>query len=220
VRRELERQKRLIIDATCPFVRRVQELVSRLREERCRVVIVGKPDHPEVEALKGFAGKDAIVYPVGKNRGGARAGIRVRDGACPVLAVVSQTTNTETLYLEACREILARARAYELRFFDTVCRVTEHRQSAALKLARRVDVMIVAGSPGSANTRNLHHLLLSRKPETFLVAGAEDIKDDWCVPGLVVGLVSGTSTPAETINLIKKKLKGCDPDAGKLRGNF
>lgn len=219
VREKLERRGRLVIDATCPFVRSVQERVSLLRDEGYFIVIVGKPDHPEVEALLGFAGERAMVYPVGgrdRAPGCARARSLLKKQS-GTLAVVSQTTNTENIYLRARLEILSLARCHEIRMFDTVCRVTERRQAAACKLAGRVDVMLVAGSRASANTGNLYQLLLSRKPETHLVSGADDIKREWCTPDISVGLVSGTSTPAETIREIKKKLKGRDPDAAEFR---
>ena len=95
-----------------------------------------------------------------------------------------------------------------MRIFDTVCRVTERRQAEAAELAKKADLLLVVGSRKSANTANLYQMLRSVKPQTYLVSGADEVRDEWRKPRQVVGLVSGTSTPNETIKEVKKRLKG------------
>ena len=200
IRRKLTSGKRKVIDATCPFVRRVQELVEELRKKGYIIVIVGKKDHPEVTALAGFAGRQGYVYPVKPET------VRGKK-----VAVVSQTTSTEEDYQRALIAILKSGLPAELRTFDTVCRVTERRQKEARRIAGQSDILLVIGSRKSANTRNLYRLLRREEKQTFLVSAPDEIKKSWCGPNLRIGLVSGTSTPEETIQEIKQKLeKGCD----------
>ncbi len=203
IRKELVRKKKKIIDATCPFVRRVQQLVAGLKKKGYTVVIVGKPDHPEVEALAGFAGKKVIIFPAASK---APAGSALKLGSRKRVAVISQTTNTERSYRRALDLLKRQGFPAGTSFHDTVCRVTERRQTEASQLAKKVDVLLVVGSGKSANTTNLYHFLRRRKPETYLIAGAKEVKDRWCRRDLKIGLVSGTSTPKETIEEVTKKL--------------
>ncbi|MFH2068468.1 MAG: 4-hydroxy-3-methylbut-2-enyl diphosphate reductase [Candidatus Omnitrophota bacterium] len=203
IQKELVRKKKKIIDATCPFVRRVQQLVAGLQKKGYTVIIVGKPDHPEVKALSGFAGKKVIIYPATRN---APAGSELKLGNRKRVAVVSQTTNTERSYRRAFGALKRQGLPAGTSFFDTVCRVTERRQTEASQLAKKVDVLLVVGSGKSANTTNLYRFLRRLKPETYLIAGAKEVKDSWRRKDLKIGLVSGTSTPKETIEEVKKKL--------------
>ena len=91
IRKELVRKKRKIIDATCPFVRQVQQLVAGLRKRGYTIIIVGKPDHPEVKALAGFAVEKVIIYLAVRN---TIAGSGLKLGNTKRIAVVSHTTNT------------------------------------------------------------------------------------------------------------------------------
>ena len=202
IRKELVRKKRKIIDATCPFVRQVQQLVAGLKKRGYTIIIVGKPDHPEVKALAGFAGKKVIIYPAVRNTPGS--GLRL--GNTKRIAVVSQTTNTERSYRRAFGALKRQGLPAGTSFFDTVCRVTERRQTEASQLAKKVDVLLVVGSGKSANTTNLYRFLRRMKPETYLIADAKEVKSRWRRKELRIGLVSGTSTPKETIEEVKKKL--------------
>jgi len=203
IRKELVRKKRKIIDATCPFVRRVQQLVAGLKKSGYTIIIVGKPDHTEVKALAGFAGKKVIIYPAVRN---ALAGSGLKFGNTKRIAVVSQTTNTERSYRRAFGALKRQGLPAGTSFFDTVCRVTERRQTEASQLAKKVDVLLVVGSGKSANTTNLYRFLRRMKPETYLIAGAEEVKYRWRQRDLKIGLVSGTSTPKETIEEVKRKI--------------
>ncbi|MFA5393718.1 MAG: 4-hydroxy-3-methylbut-2-enyl diphosphate reductase [Candidatus Ratteibacteria bacterium] len=205
IRKELVRKKKKIIDATCPFVRQVQQLVAGLKKRGYTIIIVGKPDHPEVKALAGFAGKKVIIYPAVRN---TITGSGLKLGNAKRVAVISQTTNTERSYRRAFGALQRQGLPAETSFFDTVCRVTERRQTEASQLAEKVDVLLVVGSGKSANTTNLYHFLRRMKPETYLIAGAEEVKNKWRQKNLKIGLVSGTSTPKETIEEVKSKLTG------------
>ncbi|MCX5642267.1 MAG: 4-hydroxy-3-methylbut-2-enyl diphosphate reductase [Candidatus Omnitrophica bacterium] len=203
IRKELVRKKRKIIDATCPFVRQVQQLVAGLNKRGYAIIIIGKPDHPEVKALAGFAGKKVIIYPAVRN---TTDGLRLKFGNTERVAVVSQTTNTERSYRHAFGALQRQGLPAGTSFFDTVCRVTERRQTEASQLAKKVDVLLVVGSGKSANTTNLYRFLRRMKPETYLISGAAEVKDRWRQSKLTIGLVSGTSTPKETIEEVKRKI--------------
>ncbi|MFH0796316.1 MAG: 4-hydroxy-3-methylbut-2-enyl diphosphate reductase [Candidatus Omnitrophota bacterium] len=195
VRKELEKKSRVVIDATCPFVQGVQNLVAELRKERYTIIIAGKPAHPEVTALAGVAGKQGFIYPV-----------RTEWLQEKKVAVVSQTTSTQQEYRQVVLSLLKLGLPSEIRIFNTVCRVTERRQADARHLAKKVDVLLVVGSKKSANTTNLYRLLRQEKKATYLVSGEKEVQKRWCTPKIKVGLVSGTSTPRETIEEVKERL--------------
>jgi (E)-4-hydroxy-3-methyl-but-2-enyl pyrophosphate reductase len=207
-RKNLEEAGRVIIDATCPRVRDLQELVCRLRTEGYRILIIGKPDHPEVAALLGFTKDVGWVFPLHDTAGAFWKKPEVSKALYgKKVAVVSQTTVTEKDFYRLLNKILSRRLCVEYRIFDTVCRVTERRQEAALKLSEKVDLMLVAGSANSANTTNLYRLLRQRKEATVLLSGAEDLQKEQLSGCRVVGLVSGTSAPMQVINEIKTKIE-------------
>ncbi len=208
MKKDLLRHQRKVVDATCPFVRKVQDLVMVLKREGYTVIIIGKPEHPEVKALAGFAGEGSLIYPVGERL------VRFEDEekkkllSTRRLAIVSQTTNTREGYYQALRSLLEETAPPEARIFNTVCRVTERRRAEAAEIAKRVDILLVIGSRKSANTTNLYRMMRRIKPQTYLISGADQIKNEWYRPGQRVGLVSGTSTPQETIEEVKERLKG------------
>lgn len=198
---ECQQQKINVIDATCPYVRRVQNVARKLTEEGYRVVVVGERNHPEVKAILAAAGREAQVYPPkdGKTQKGKMK-----------VGVVAQTTIDQKSFKEKVAKLLS-FRYTELRVFDTVCAEVVARQEAATRLVKRVAAVIVVGGKNSANTRRLVEIVrLSGKPVVHITE-AKDLDLRRWRQFEKVGIVAGASTPAGAVEEIAQILKnsGC-----------
>lgn len=196
-----------VVDATCPYVKKVHAAAERLVREGYRVVVVGEAGHPEVEGILGHCGKDALVAQTPADL--LDADIQGRVG------VVVQTTQTEAA-LQAIVDALL-PRASEVRVMNTICTATQERQEAAAGLAGRADVMVVVGGRNSANTRRLASICSERCPRTHHVEDASEVESAWFQGASLVGVTAGASTPAahieRTVRAIRSATGAAEPSA-------
>jgi (E)-4-hydroxy-3-methyl-but-2-enyl pyrophosphate reductase len=193
----LKAQGANILDLTCPTVKAVQKRAATLAREGYEVVIIGDRDHPEVEAIAGYAGPAAVIV----NSEEEAAAVRRTEK----MGVVMQTTHDVTTCRRIVGVLLDKAR--EIRVFNTLCDATAKRQKAALELARGVDVMVVVGGRNSANTGRLVEICRRAGAETRHVETADELKADWLAGVKTVGVTAGTSTPDWVIGEVVAKLK-------------
>ena len=197
----LEKQGVEIVDATCPFVKRIHSLVSREEEKGRLPVIIGTPTHPEVEGIAGwcrdcrvFASREDLEKWVGT----------LENPQDSSICIVSQTTSTESLW-KSCVDF-AKKEFTNLKIFDTICRATEYRQSEAAELSEICQAMVVVGDPKSSNTGRLAMICREHCDKVFLVDNAAELKaEDFC--GVTdVGITAGASTPAWIIKEVNKTM--------------
>jgi 4-hydroxy-3-methylbut-2-enyl diphosphate reductase len=187
-----------ISEATCPLVHFAHRSVQRLVGEGYHPVIIGKRDHVEVrgitEDLKNF---DVVLdeAEVDKLAEHARFGI------------ASQTTQPIERVRHLVRCIQRRFPKSEVRFIDTVCQPTKLRQSAAVDLAKRADVVIVIGGAQSNNTRELVASCSKHCSRVHHVQSASDLLREWFSNASTIGLTAGTSTPDVTIDAVEQWLR-------------
>lgn len=178
-----------VIDATCPYVKKVHLAAERLVSEGYQLIVVGESGHPEVEGIMGHAGENAHVVS------------GVRDLAELELAkkvgLVVQTTQTAQTLAEIVAELVPRVT--ELRVMNTICRATQERQESAAELAARADVMIVIGGKNSGNTRRLAQICAGACAKMHHIEDAAEIKKDWLEGAARIGVTAGASTPANHI---------------------
>jgi 4-hydroxy-3-methylbut-2-enyl diphosphate reductase len=181
---EAERKGLKVVDATCPFVKKAQEIARLLSREGYGVVILGDRGHPEVEAMSAGLPAVSVVGSEAQARGLRRA---------RKLGVVAQTTQSfETFSRVVC---LLVGRTQELRAYNTICETTSSRQREALRLAGEVDVMVVVGGRNSANTARLYEICKSRVGRTHRVESAAELKRSWFRNAVHAGVTGGASTP-------------------------
>jgi 4-hydroxy-3-methylbut-2-enyl diphosphate reductase len=190
-----------IVDTTCPFVHRLQIAARRLARAGFLVVIYGDADHTEVRGVLGWA----------EGKGLATLDERDIFKLEPLprrIGVLSQTTQIATDFVQFVKRLIdgAFTRDSELRVIDTICHDIRKRQAQALELAEKVDLMLVIGGRGSANTNRLAELC-SAVTETHLVETAADIKPGWFKGKQNIGITSGASTAEATIDEVLAKLK-------------
>ena len=197
----LEKTGAQIIDATCPFVKRIHGIVSRAEEEGRLPIIIGTPTHPEVEGIAGWCSNCKIFAGLEELRDWAESEGDLRDMA---ICMVSQTTSTESLW-KMCGNF-AKKEFTNLKIFDTICRATEYRQSEAAELSEVCQSMVVVGDTKSSNTGRLAMICREHCNNVFLVDNASELKaEDFC--GVTdVGITAGASTPAWIIKEVNKTM--------------
>ncbi len=184
-----------IIDATCPFVKKAQEIVSNLVKEGYVVAVVGEADHPEVKALLSYGKGKAFIYTdIPKY---ARK-----------IGVVSQTTQILSDFFNAVGEIMRQHRDFtELRIFNTVCQSTAERQLECKNMAAKVEILVVVGGRNSANTKRLVEIAKSRGVEAYHIEIPDEIEASWFFGKKMIGITAGASTPDWIIDAVIDKVK-------------
>ena len=190
-----------VIDATCPFVKRIHGLVSRAEEEGRLPIIIGTRAHPEVEGIAGWCSNCLILESPEELENWIKTANPPRD--LPI-CMVSQTTSTEFLW-KMCGEI-AKKEFTNLKIFDTICRATEYRQSEAAELSKLCQAMVVVGDPKSSNTGRLAMICREHCDNVALVDNAADLNPDDYRDVADVGITAGASTPAWIIKEVNKTM--------------
>ena len=201
VYKRLESTGAEIIDATCPFVKRIHGLVSQAEAEGRLPVIIGTPTHPEVEGIAGWCG-DCRIFD---SADALKKWVQEEEiGADTPICMVSQTTSTESLW-KLCRNF-AKKQFTNLKIFDTICRATEYRQSEAAELSGVCQAMVVVGDPKSSNTGRLAMICREHCDKVFLVDNAAELKAEDFSGVTDVGITAGASTPAWIIKEVNKTM--------------
>src|SRR5438067_5233555 len=198
IQAELERRAAQVVDATCPFVTRVQRLAERAAKDGRHVVVAGSPDHPEMIGVVGYAPNNTFV---------------VRDAedvkALPPLhapLVVSQTTLKLQTFLEVAEAVRAKADA-EPQVVNTICSATRDRQDAARALAGLVDVFYIIGGKHSSNSIKLLAVCKEQCERSFLIETDGEIDESDLIGVNRVGVTAGASTPNWLIDQVVKRLR-------------
>ncbi len=190
-----------IVNFTCSFVKRAQTAARRLARAGFFVIVYGDVYHPEVKGILGWAeGKGIATMDIDS--------LSTLDDLPRRIGVLSQTTQIPAYFNAFVKDLIdfALKKDTEIRIIDTICHDIRERQQANLDLANRVDIMLVIGSPTSANTNHLTQLC-SLATITYQVETADDIQPSWFEGTELVGVTSGTSASEETINEVVSRLK-------------
>ena len=190
-----------IIDATCPFVKRIHSIVAKAGEEGRLPVIIGTRAHPEVEGIAGWCSDYRIFENAEELAAWADSGEVSPETP---LCMVSQTTSTEALWKKCC--IFAKKQFTNLKIFDTICRATEDRQSEAAILSASCQAMVVVGDSTSSNTGRLAMICREHCPRVVLVDNASELEPSFFRGVTDVGITAGASTPAWIIKEVNKTM--------------
>lgn len=186
-----------VLDATCPYVKKVHAAAERLCREGYQLIVVGESGHPEVEGIMGHADTRARVISSPTDLDGLELGRRV--------GVVVQTTQTDELLAQIVSALLPRAQ--EVRVVNTICKATHERQESAAELAARADLMLVVGGKNSGNTRRLAQICAERCASTHHIESADEIESAWLAGAGLVGVTAGASTPAAHIREVTARVE-------------
>lgn len=186
----------LIEDATCPFVKRIHDLADAASSQGRAVIVVGEASHPEVQGILGWA------RTLGRAVYSAEEAMGLENLLHPL--VVAQTTITQERFASVCAAIQARVTEPEIH--NTICSTTAKRQSEAVEIAKKVDVMVVVGGKNSSNTQKLQSLCSGFCPRTYLVQTLEEAKRLTILPGDSIGITAGASTPDGTFKEVVTRM--------------
>ena len=201
VHEALARLGRPVIDATCPNVSRIHQIVSRAEEGGRQVLIIGTRTHPEVAAIAGWCRRPVVLEGVAELSNWLETAPERRD--IP-LTMVSQTTSTRFIW-DSCVE-KAKKECTNLKIFDTICNATCKRQSEAQALAARSDAMVVIGGWESSNTKRLAELCGALCPMVVWIERAAELEPSNLCRKASIGITAGASTPEWIIKEVYDKM--------------
>ena len=201
VHEALARLGRPVIDATCPNVSRIHQIVSRAEEGGRQVLIIGTRTHPEVAAIAGWCRRPVVLEGAEELSNWLETAPERRD--IP-LTMVSQTTSTRFIW-DSCVE-KAKKECTNLKIFDTICNATCKRQSEAQALAARSDAMVVIGGRESSNTKRLAELCGALCPMVVWIERAAELEPSNLCRKASIGITAGASTPEWIIKEVYDKM--------------
>ncbi len=187
------------IDATCPFVKRIHNIVEKESGEGRHIVIVGNAGHPEVEGIIGWCRGPVTVLKDLSEAEDFRPPEREK------LCVVSQTTYNYNKFHNIV-EILEK-KGYNSIVVNTICNATEERQCSAKALAAEADVMIVIGGRHSSNTRKLYEICAEECAHTYFIQTLDDLHLELPKAVRLVGITAGASTPNKLIEEVQRHVR-------------
>ncbi len=201
VRRALEEKNCRIVDATCPKVARIHQIVARAGQEGRRVVVFGDPDHPEVQGICGWCEGAAVVRDTEAFLTWAE---NAKIDHNEPLTVVFQTTSNRENSEQSINSI--KKQYTNLRIFDTICYATSIRQSEARQLAGTSDAVVVVGGRHSANTIHLAEICAQACGKVLFVENADGLDMDELAGCSAVAVTAGASTPSWIIKEVVSKM--------------
>ena len=187
------------VDATCPYVKKIHRIAMEEEEKGNHLVIIGNPDHPEVEGIKGWAGSESVVVSNAEDADGLAfpKGRRV--------CIVAQTTYNYNKFKDLV-EIISK-KGYDIIVLNTICNATKKRQEEAARIADRVDAMIVVGDRHSSNTQKLFEICKHACNNTYYIQTLGDLNGNQLRSVETVGITAGASTPNKIIEEVQNYVR-------------
>ena len=176
-----------IVDATCPFVKKIHRIVQEQNLQGRRVIIIGDETHPEVEGIKGWGDARTMVV---KNEEQME---KLPSFTGEKLCIVSQTTFNYNKFKDLVEKF--EKKGYDILVLNTICNATQERQVEAERIASQVDAMIVIGGKNSSNTRKLYEICQKECKDTYYIQTLDDLNPESVNSVRSVGITAGASTP-------------------------
>lgn len=189
-----------VVDATCPYVKNIHNIVSERSEAGDDILIAGDPEHPEVKGIVGYVKSECSIF---QNADELMKLVRKKyENSQKSVAILSQTTYNVSKW-ENCKSLVAHMP--NVTVFNTVCAATSRRQSEAKELSSKNDVMIIVGGCNSSNTKKLYDVC-SAYTKCYLVENADGLKGIDFSHARSAGVSAGASTPAYIIKEVQKTM--------------
>ena len=185
-----------LVDATCPFVRKIHHIVQKEEANGRKILIIGNARHPEVEGIRGWC--SASSYVVESVEEAQNFTIDPKEKLC----IVSQTTFNYKKFKDMV-EIISK-KGYDIIVLNTICSATEERQTEARQIASEADAMIVIGGSHSSNTQKLFEICKKECENTYHIQELDDLDLKTLQSIRCVGITAGASTPKKIIEEVQK----------------
>lgn len=197
---ELIANKVDVVDATCPYVTKPQQICQEMSEQGYDIIIFGDEAHPEIKGVKSYAthGARVVTSPL------ELEDLKLKEK----IALVAQTTRKVEDYLEIANYLIPRYK--EVRVFNTICNATFENQEAVRKISKKADVMIIIGGKNSSNTKQLFSISHDNCKDSYHIEDENDLDFSWFEGKEFCGISAGASTPDWIIqNVVNAIQKNC-----------
>ena len=184
-----------LVDATCPFVGKIHDIIRKESAEGRRILIIGDASHPEVQGIRGWSMDNTDIAASWEDI------LKLGISSCDKLSVVAQTTYNSKKFLEVIDKL--KKLVYDIRCFNTICNATQERQTEARNIASEADAVIVIGGKSSSNTRKLVEICREECDNVFFIQTAEDLKPLTLTSFDRIGITAGASTPQNIIEEVQ-----------------
>lgn len=197
--RKLEEKGVTVVDATCPFVKKIHNIVKRESAQGKHIIIIGDQKHPEVQGIKGWAGASAEVIQTASEAG------KLPPGHGRKVCIVAQTTFNYNKFKDLVEIILEKG--YDVSVLNTICNATKERQAEAQCIAEEADAMIVIGDKHSSNTQKLFEICRKACKDTYYIQTLDDLDLNQLGSVETVGITAGASTPNNIIEEVQNNVR-------------
>lgn len=199
VYKRAEQKGYTIVDATCPMVKEIHDIVKVSKKEGCKIVIIGDKHHDEVRGIMGQLKNRAMVIDSMRNI--PLDEMKRIKKAC---VVVQSTQNVEKT-IRIVDKLKKHVR--ELKFYNTICKPTRIKQKEAKDMPLVNDVMIIIGSRTSANTKRLYEISKSLNKRSYWIESSTEVNPKWFDGAQSVGIMAGASTPDTTTQKVINRIR-------------
>ena len=188
-----------IVDATCPYVKKIHRIVEKQSAEGRKVLIIGSEDHPEVQGIKGWGDERTVVIEDMDDF------LKLQLPENEKLCIVSQTTFNYNKFKDLVEIIMKKS--YDVSVLNTICNATKERQTEAQSIAETVDAMIVIGDKHSSNTQKLVEICRKACDNTYYIQTLDDLDLNQLGSVETVGITAGASTPNNIIEEVQNNVR-------------
>ena len=182
-----------LIDATCPYVKKIHKIAERESENQRKILIVGNEKHPEVEGIIGWSKSNSIV--ISSKEEAKELNLPMDEKLCIIVQTTFNYNNFQDIV-----EIISK-KGYDIIVLNTICKATQERQLEAKEIAGQVDAMIVIGDKKSSNTQKLYEICKNECENNYYIQALVDLDLEALASMCSVGITAGASTPN---NIIKE----------------
>lgn len=193
-----------VVDCTCPYVKKIHNIVSS--HEKDDLIIVGNPEHPEVRGIKSYSSGNVLIFENYDKLSKAKL-----DKKSTIM--VAQTTQKLTEW-KKCQNFIRKVYTNVI-IFDTICKVTENRQTEVDDLSKNVDALLVIGGRESSNTNKLYNTAKRNLDDVYFIETPSEVPIERFSPNMRVGITAGASTPGSIIEEVKKIMENLDVNLGE-----
>ena len=193
-----------IIDCTCPYVKKIHKIAFENSSDKEIFVLIGQREHPEVKSIMSYVNNQGYIFGDAQE---LEDFLKVSNLGEKTLNVAAQTTQKLTEWEKS--EKIIKKYCTNANFFDTICSVTEKRQTEAMELSRGCDLMFVIGGRDSSNTAKLSQVCKSYCHDTYWIETSLDIMSNNALFEKIrhankIGITAGASTPDSIIQEVKE----------------
>lgn len=186
-----------VVDATCPYVTKPQQIVEEMSTQGYDIIIFGDETHPEIKGVKSYSVGNVFVV----NSVSEISMLKLKDK----VATVAQTTRKIEDYQQIVSKLMESHK--EVRVFNTICNATFDNQDAVRDLAQKADVMIIIGGKNSSNTKQLYSISKDFCKDSYHIESKEDLLPEWFIDKECCGISAGASTPDWIIDEVVDEIR-------------